>query len=131
MKEIDDLVIPDLRFAQDHEWAKLEDGRVRVGISDYAQDQLGDVVYVELPQVGETFGQGAVFGVVESVKAVSELYMPVGGRILAVNEKLEKAPELVNTDPYGDGWMVVVEPVDLGQLDALMNSAQYLAVLKG
>ena len=131
MKEIDDLIIPDLRFAQDHEWAKLEDGRVRVGISDYAQDQLGDVVYVELPQVGETFEQGAVFGVVESVKAVSELYMPVGGRILAVNEKLEKAPELVNTDPYGDGWMVVVEPVDLGQLDALMNSAQYLAVLKG
>ncbi len=131
MKEIDDLVIPDLRFAQDHEWAKLEDGGVRVGISDYAQDQLGDVVYVELPQVGETFEQGAVFGVVESVKAVSELYMPVGGRILAVNEKLEKAPELVNTDPYGDGWMVVVEPVDLGQLDALMNSAQYLAVLKG
>lgn len=131
MKEIDDLIIPDLRFAQDHEWAKLEDGGVRVGISDYAQDQLGDVVYVELPQVGETFEQGAVFGVVESVKAVSELYMPVGGRILAVNEKLEKAPELVNTDPYGDGWMVVVEPVDLGQLDALMNSAQYLAVLKG
>lgn len=131
MKEIDDLTIPDLRFAQDHEWAKLEEGRVRVGISDYAQDQLGDVVYVELPQVGETFAQGAVFGTVESVKAVSELYMPVGGRILAVNEKLEKAPELVNTDPYGDGWMIVVEPADLRQLDALMNSAQYLAVLKG
>ncbi|MDD2316455.1 MAG: glycine cleavage system protein GcvH [Desulfobacterales bacterium] len=131
MKEIDDLTIPDLRFAQDHEWAKLEDGRVRVGISDYAQDQLGDVVYVELPQAGETFEQGAVFGTVESVKAVSELYMPVGGRILAVNEKLEGAPELVNTDPYGDGWMIVVEPADLRQLDALMNSAQYLAVLKG
>lgn len=131
MKEIDDLNIPDLRFAQDHEWAKLEDGRVRVGISDYAQDQLGDVVYVELPQEGETFEQGAVFGAVESVKAVSELYMPVGGRILAVNEKLEGAPELVNADPYGDGWMIVVEPADLRQLDALMNSAQYLAVLKG
>ena len=131
MKEIDDLTIPDLRFAQDHEWAKLEDGRVRVGISDYAQDQLGDVVYVELPQVSENFEQGAVFGVVESVKAVSELYMPIGGRILVVNEKLEKAPELVNTDPYGDGWMIVVEPADLGQLEALMNSAQYLAALKG
>ena len=131
MKEIDDLTIPDLRFAQDHEWAKLEDGGVRVGISDYAQDQLGDVVYVELPQVSENFEQGAVFGVVESVKAVSELYMPIGGRILVVNEKLEKAPELVNTDPYGDGWMIVVEPADLGQLEALMNSAQYLAVLKG
>jgi len=131
MKEIDDLTIPDLRFAQDHEWAKLEDGRVRVGISDYAQDQLGDVVYVELPQVGEAFEQGAVFGAVESVKAVSELYMPVGGSILAVNEKLDGAPELVNTDPYGDGWMIVVEPADLRQLDALMNSAQYLAVLKG
>ena len=131
MKEIDDLTIPDLRFAQDHEWAKLEDGGVRVGISDYAQDQLGDVVYVELPQVGEAFEQGAVFGAVESVKAVSELYMPVGGRILAVNEKLEKAPELVNADPYGDGWMIMVEPADLRQLDALMNSAQYLAVLKG
>ena len=131
MKEIDDLTIPDLRFAQDHEWAKLEEGRVRVGISDYAQDQLGDVVYVELPQVGETFEQGSVFGAVESVKAVSELYMPVGGRILTVNEKLEGAPELVNTDPYGDGWMIVVEPADLRQLEALMNSAQYLAVLKG
>jgi len=131
MKEIDDLTIPDLRFAQDHEWAKLEDGGVRVGISDYAQDQLGDVVYVELPQVSENFEQGAVFGVVESVKAVSELYMPIGGRILVVNEKLEKAPELVNTDPYGDGWMIVVEPADLGQLEALMNSAQYLAALKG
>ncbi len=131
MKGIDQLIIPDVRYAPDHEWARLEGDRVRVGISDYAQDQLGDIVYVELPRVGDTFERGEVFGTVESVKAVSELYMPVGGEILAVNPALEGSPELVNTDPYHEGWMIDVKPGDLKELDALMSQNAYVRMLKG
>lgn len=131
MKEISELIIPDVRYAPDHEWARLEGDRVRVGISDYAQDQLGDIVYVELPQVGDTFKKGEVFGTVESVKAVSELYMPVGGEILAVNTALEGSPEWVNTDPYDQGWMIDVKPGDLQELDALMSQNAYVRMLKG
>jgi glycine cleavage system H protein len=132
MKEINELVLPkELRYAKDHEWAKPEGEAVRVGIDDYAQDQLGDIVYVELPKEGDRFAKGDVFGTVESVKAVSELFMPVGGRITAINGKLEESPELVNTSPYKDGWMIVVAPEDPGELDDLMTKDAYLDMLKG
>ena len=132
MKEISELNLPeDVRYAEDHEWVKSEGDTAKIGISDYAQDQLGDVVFVELPQVGDVFEKGAEFGTVESVKAVSELYIPVGGEVVAVNTALEEAPELVNTDPYGEGWMVAVKPSDPAQIDALMDKAAYLAALKG
>jgi len=132
MKEINDLILPDdIRYSQSHEWAKAEGDKVKVGISDYAQDQLGDIVFVELPDVGESFEKGAEFGTVESVKAVSELYMPVGGEIIAVNTALEDAPELVNNTPYSDGWMIEVKPDDPSEMDNLMNQDEYLQTLKG
>jgi len=132
MKEISELHLPDdVRYAQDHEWAGPQGENIRVGISDYAQDQLGDIVYVELPQVGDTFGKGEEFGTVESVKAVAELYMPVGGEILAVNTALEESPELVNKSPYGDGWLIEVKPADSAELDALMSREIYVETLKG
>ena len=114
MKEISELIMPDdVRYAEDHEWARLEGDTIRVGLDDYAQDQLGDIVFVELPQVGDTFKQGDEFATVESVKAVCECYLPVSGKIIAVNTALEESPELINTSPYGDGWFVVVNPGDL------------------
>ena len=131
MKEIDELNIPDdLRYAEDHEWVRPEGDKVRVGINDYAQDQLGDIVFVELPRVGDSFEKGKEFGIVESVKAVSELYMPVGGEILAVNTSLEELPELVNTSPYDDGWMIEVKPSDPSELDTLMTRDSYLKMLR-
>ena len=132
MKEISELKFPDeLRYAEDHEWAKAQGDTVIIGISDYAHDQLGDVVFVELPQVGDTFAKGDEFGTVESVKAVSELYMPVGGEIVAANTALEDAPELVNNEPYTGGWMVKVKVQNAGELDALMTRDAYLTLLKG
>jgi glycine cleavage system H protein len=132
MKEIHELNLPDdVRYAEDHEWAKVEGGTVRVGLDDYAQDQLGDIVFVELPQVGDVFAHKAVFATVESVKAVSECYLPVGGEIVGVNQILEDQPELVNASPYGDGWFVEVKPDDLSQMDALMTSVQCREKLKG
>ena len=132
MKELSELVIPDdRRYAEDHEWVKIDGDAAVIGISDYAQDQLGDVVFVELPQVGAVFDKGAEFGTVESVKAVSELYMPIGGEVTAVNTTLEDAPELVNNDPYEGGWMIRVKPADAAQIDALMDKAAYLEALKG
>ena len=102
-----------------------------MGISDYAQDQLGDIVFMEMPEVGETFDKGAEFGTVESVKAVSELYMPVGGEIVAVNSALEDAPELINNTPYSDGWMIEVKADELAELEGLMTKGAYLTSLKG
>jgi glycine cleavage system H protein len=132
MKEISDLNLPeDVCYTEDHEWARPEDDSVRIGISDYAQDQLGDIVFVELPEIGDTYEAGEEFGTVESVKAVSELYMPVGGEILAVNLDLEESPGLVNESPYNDGWMIEVKPGDPAELDALMTSDTYLEALKG
>jgi len=132
MKEINELIFPDdIGYAQSHEWAKAEGDNVKVGISDYAQDQLGDIVFVELPEVGENFAKGAEFGTVESVKAVSELYMPVGGEIVAVNTALEDSPEFVNNTPYSDGWMIEVKPDDRTDLDSLMSKDAYLQTLKG
>ena len=132
MKEISQLNLPEnVRFTEDHEWARKEGGAIRVGIDDYAQDQLGDVVFVELPQVGDKFAKGDAFGSVESVKAVSELFMPVDGEISAINNNLEESPELVNTSPYEEGWMIDVKPEDPTQLDAMMTNDAYLEMLKG
>ncbi|MFN8474471.1 MAG: glycine cleavage system protein GcvH [Anaerolineae bacterium] len=115
----------DRGYTKDHEWAKTEGQKVRVGITEYAQAQLGDVVYVELPQVGKEIRAGKTFGVVESVKAASDLYSPVTGTVVEVNSALESSPETVNSDPYGDGWMIVVEPSDAAELDGLISAADY------
>ena len=115
----------DLKYAENHEWARVEGDTVRMGISDYAQDALGDVVYVEPPQVGSTVSQGDAFAEVESTKSVSDVYAPVSGTVVAVNEALEDTPELVNTDPYGDGWFAVIEATDLSELDALKDATTY------
>jgi glycine cleavage system H protein len=132
MKEITDLNLPDdLRYAPSHEWAKTEGERIKVGITDYAQDQLGDIVFVELPDAGEAIEKGAEFGTVESVKAVSELYMPVAGEITAVNTTLEDSPEFVNDKPYSDGWMIEIKPDDATELESLLTKKAYLQTLKG
>ncbi len=130
MKSIDELNLPEnCRYTQVHEWARAERDKVRVGINDYAQDQLDDVVFVELPQVGDTFEKGEEFGTVESVKAVSELYMPVGGEVIAINSILEDSPQLVNESPYGEGWMIDVRPTDPTEMDALLTRQAYLEML--
>ena len=132
MKELSELSFPDdLKYTEDHEWSKLENDKVTIGICDYAQDQLGDVVFVELPEVGDTFDKGQEFGTVESVKAVSELFIPMGGEVTAVNESLEDTPELVNSEPYAGGWMIKIKPADIADLDALLTKDAYLDVLKG
>ena len=131
MKEISELHLPDnVRYGKDHEWAKLDGNKVRVGLDDYAQDQLGDIVFVELPQVGDTFKQGEEFATVESVKAVCECYLPVGGNIIAVNTALEGSPELMNKSPYADGWMVEVNASDPSEMDTLMTNVECLEKLK-
>ena len=132
MKEITELNFPEnVRYAESHEWVKATGETAKLGITDYAQDQLGDIVFVELPDVGESFEKGAEFGTVESVKAVSELYMPVSGEIVAINDALEDAPELVNNTPFSDGWMIEVKLDDSSELDALMDKDAYLSTLKG
>ena len=115
----------DLKYAENHEWARAEGERVRMGISDYAQDALGDVVYVEPPQVGATVSQGDAFAEVESTKSVSDVYAPVSGTVVEVNTALEDTPELVNSDPYGEGWFAVIEATDLSELDALKDATTY------
>jgi glycine cleavage system H protein len=132
MKEIDELKLPDnIRYSKEHEWVSGDGDRLRIGISDYAQDQLGDIVYVELPEAGAILDQGEEFGTVESVKAVSELFMPISGEVTAVNTELDDSPELVTDDPYGGGWMIEVKPSVPGQLNALMDHKAYLAMLRG
>lgn len=115
----------DLRYTREHEWAKIEDGRVRVGITQFAAERLSDVVFVELPQPGTVLRQLQPFGVIESVKAVSDLYAPVSGTVVEVNAALADRPELVNQDPYGEGWMLVVEATDLTELDRLLTAQDY------
>lgn len=121
------MTVPtDLRYTAEHEWVKPDDdGRVRVGITDFAQAQLGDVVYVELPKVGAALRAMQPFGVVESVKAASDLYSPLTGTVVAVNAALSDAPEVVNSDPYGAGWMLVLAPGDAAELDGLMTPEAY------
>lgn len=131
-KEISEIILKDdVRYTEEHEWGKKEGETVAAGISDYAQDQLGDIVFVELPEIDDEFGKGDEFGTVESTKAVSELYMPVGGRVVAINTALEDAPELVNNDPYGEGWMIKIEPDNPVEYDQLMDKQAYLEMLKG
>jgi glycine cleavage system H protein len=120
-----------LRYSKDHEWARLEDGRVRMGITDYAQDALGDVVYVQLPTVGTEVAAGSSFSEVESTKSVSDIYAPVGGRVVEVNDELVDAPERLNEDPYGDGWLCVLEPSDPAELDGLMDAEGYRKLVDG
>jgi len=116
----------DLKFSESHEWvSQEEDGVVKVGITDHAQSQLGDLVFVELPEEGATFGQGDSCAVVESVKAASDIYCPVSGEIVAVNEAVVDAPEIVNNDPYGDGWLFTVRLDDADELEGLMDSERY------
>ena len=118
----------ELRYTKEHEWARDEgDGRVRVGITDFAQDALGDVVYVDIPEVGTEVKAGTPFGEVESTKSVSDVYSPVTGKVIERNAELEERPELVNEDPYGDGWMVAIELSDRSALDALLDAAAYAA----
>lgn len=132
MKEISALHLPEnLRYTESHEWARFESGWVVVGISDFAQDQLGDIVFVDLPAPGRSFRKGDEFGAVESVKAVSEIYSPVAGEVVAVNTELESAPELVNQDPYGRGWMLRLQPADPAEFESLLDKAGYLASIQG
>jgi len=115
----------DLKYTKEHEWARLSDGRITVGISDYAQDALGEVVFLELPEVDTEVSKEDTFGVVESVKAANDLFAPVSGRVVEVNGTVVESPEMVNTDPYGEGWLIVVEPSDLAELDELMTAKEY------
>jgi glycine cleavage system H protein len=115
----------DLSYTREHEWAKREGDRVRVGITDFAQEQLGDVVFVELPKVGAKVAAHAAFGVVESVKAVSDLFAPISGEVVETNAELPQKPETVNKDPYAKGWMLVVKPSNAGEWDQLLTAAQY------
>lgn len=120
---------PELRYTREHEWARQEAGGVRVGITDYAQEQLGDVVFVELPKVGAKVTARQSFGVVESVKAVSDLFAPVSGEVLEVNADLARQPELVNQEPYGRGWMIVIKPASAEEWTGLLTASQYEAHL--
>lgn len=117
----------DLKYTREHEWARLSAAKVVVGITDFAQDQLGDVVYVELPAVGDEVKRGESFGVVESTKAVSELFAPVSGKVIEVNDPLVEAPETVNEDPYEEGWMIAIEPSDPKELAELLDVKAYAA----
>ncbi len=131
MKELNELHLPDdIRYTDEHEWARISGDTARIGVSDYAQDQLGDIVFVELPAVGDTIAKGEVFGTLESVKAVSELYLPLSGEVVAVNTALVDAPELINQDPYA-AWIVEVRPTDAGEYDQLLSAAAYLDLLRG
>ena len=115
----------DLHYSKDHEWIRVEGDVGTIGITDHAQNSLGDVVYVELPKAGESFSAHESFGSVESVKAVSEIFTPVGGEVTEVNESLQDEPEKVNADPYGDGWMIRVRMSSPGEVDSLLNAAEY------
>ena len=122
------MTIPDdLKYTKDHEWARQKGGKVLVGITDFAQEQLGDVVYVELPAVGDEVKKGESFGVVESTKAVSELFAPVSGKVVEVNDPLVEAPETVNEDPYEEGWMIAIEPSEPKELAELLDVKAYAA----
>ncbi|MCW5851146.1 MAG: glycine cleavage system protein GcvH [Anaerolineae bacterium] len=119
----------ELKYTKEHEWAKVEGDLVRIGITEYAQEQLGDVVFVELPQPGSKVAYMKNFGVVESVKAASDLYSPVGGEVVEANSDLESQPELVNKDPYGGGWLILVRPDDPSALNSLLDADAYSAFL--
>jgi glycine cleavage system H protein len=115
----------ELKYTEEHEWIRVEGNTVTIGVTDFAQDELGDVVFLELPEVGDEFKQGDSFGSIEAVKTVADLYAPVSGTILEINETLEDAPETVNDSPYGDGWLLKFKLSDLGELDSLMDAEAY------
>lgn len=121
----------DLRYTKDHEWAKSENNQALIGITNYAQDALGDVVYVEFPEIGAGLKQFQVFGVVESVKAVSDLFSPLSGRVLEINQNLKNSPQLVNEDPYGEGWMIRLEVKDPSEWENLLTAQDYKSYLEG
>ena len=121
----------ELRYSTDHEWIRLEDGRARIGITDYAQDALGDVVFVQVPEVGSSVAAGDTFGEVESTKSVSEIYAPIAGTVVEVNPDLEASPELVNSDPYAAGWIAVIEPSDASDAGSLLDAAAYRELTEG
>lgn len=124
-------VPPELSYTQDHEWLRFEaDGTTVVGITDYAQDSLGDITYVELPEAGQTYGAGDTFGVVESVKAASDLFMPVDGEVVAVNDALDQAPEKVNQSAFEDGWMIRIKPTNADQVAGLLSAEAYAKLIK-
>ena len=130
MKEIHELNLPaELAYCDDHEWAQKTGDTVRIGISDYAQDQIGDIVFVEMPEVGDNFEKGEEFGSLGSVKAVSEMFIPRSGEVVAINEALEDAPELVNEDPYGS-WIIEIKPSVAGEYDKLLSREDYLKLLQ-
>jgi glycine cleavage system H protein len=120
----------DLKYTQDHEWVRVEGDKAVVGITDFAQGELGDVVFVEIETVGEDLGKGETFGTVEAVKTVSDLFMPVGGEVLEVNEALADEPELVNKDPYNAGWMIKVKMGDSSELDELLSAEEYKKMIE-
>lgn len=120
----------DLRFSEEHEWVKVEGEKVRIGITDFAQSELGDIVFVELPEVGDEITANEPFGSVESVKTVSELYAPVSGKVVEINEDLNDSPEFVNESPYEKAWMIVIEPADNSEMDKLMTAEQYEEMTK-
>lgn len=118
-------ILDELKYTKEHEWVKLEDDLVVIGITDYAQDALGEIVYIELPSEGDEVTKGNPFGAVESTKSVSDLYAPVSGEVVEVNEALLDSPEAINEDPYGDGWMIKIKPYDVGELQGLLDSDEY------
>ena len=118
-----------LKYSKDHEWIRVEGDTAFVGITDFAQGQLGDIVFIDVATVGDTLGQNDVFGTIEAVKTVSDAFLPVGGEVLEFNEALNDAPEGVNKDPYGEGWIVKIKLTDASQLDSLMDAAQYSALI--
>jgi glycine cleavage system H protein len=119
----------DLRYTSDHEWVRLEDGRIRIGITDYAQDALGDVVFVQLPEPGAKVEAGGSFSEVESTKSVSDIYAPVAGTVVEVNGELADAPQRLNEDPYGEGWICIIEPADAAAVEGLLDAAAYQALI--
>jgi len=132
MKELNELVLPeDRKYSSEHEWILSEGDLLTVGITDFAQDQLGDIVFVELPEAGAAFEAGDEFSTLESVKAVSEVYMPVSGEIAEVNETLADSPELINQDPYGQGWIVKIKAHDPSAVEGLLDKVAYFEMLKG
>ena len=122
-------VLANLKYTKEHEWIRLEGTTAFVGITDYAQSELGEIVFVEVETVGETLAEGEVFGTVEAVKTVSDLYLPIDGKILEFNEGLEDKPELVNEDPYGEGWMIKIEVSDAEQIESLLSATEYEALI--
>lgn len=130
MKQISELIFPeDLRYSEDHEWASISGETVKIGITDYAQDQLGDIVFVELPVVGDVFAKAEEFGSIESVKAVSELFIPMGGEVVAINQALEDAPDRVASSPY-DAWLIEIRPSNTAEFEEMLDQKAYLQSLR-